>query len=72
MERAMGLLAGGCTVKRAAALSGYADAYYFSRMFKRYIGISPQGYRDAERRNREGAFPRGEEDGQVAYPLPRG
>ena len=71
MERAMGLLAGGCTVKRAAALSGYTDAYYFSRMFKRYIGISPQGYREAERRNREGAFPRGEEDGQVVYPLPR-
>nr|WP_237369145.1 AraC family transcriptional regulator [Rhizobium sp. SL42] len=71
MERAMGLLAGGCTVKRAAALSGYADAYYFSRMFKRYIGVSPQGYRDAERRSREGAFPRGEEDGQIVYPLPR-
>lgn len=71
MERAMGLLAGGCSVKRAAALSGYADAYYFSRMFKRYIGVSPQGYREAERRSREGAFPRGEEDGQVVYPLTR-
>lgn len=71
MERAMGLMAGGCTVKRAAELSGYADAYYFSRMFKRYIGISPQGYQQAEKRSREGAFPRGEEDGQLLYPLTR-
>ncbi|QLF71231.1 helix-turn-helix transcriptional regulator [Peteryoungia desertarenae] len=71
MERAMGLLAGGCNVKRAAALSGYSDPYYFSRMFKRYIGVSPAGYREAERRNREGAYPRGEEDGQVVYPLTR-
>lgn len=71
MERAMGLMAGGCTVKRAAALSGYTDAYYFSRMFKRYIGISPQGYQQSEKRSREGAFPRGEEDGQLIYPLTR-
>ncbi|KGD96354.1 helix-turn-helix domain-containing protein [Rhizobium sp. YS-1r] len=71
MERAMGLMAGGCSVKRAAELSGYSDAYYFSRMFKRYIGISPLGYQQSEKRNREGAFPRGEEDGQLLYPLPR-
>ncbi|TCV73679.1 AraC family transcriptional regulator [Neorhizobium sp. R1-B] len=71
MERAMGLMAGGCSVKRAAELSGYSDAYYFSRMFKRYIGISPLGYQQSERRSREGAFPRGEEDGQLLYPLTR-
>jgi len=71
MERAMGLMAGGCSVKRAAELSGYSDAYYFSRMFKRYIGISPQGYQQAEKRHREGAFPRGEEDGRLIYPITR-
>jgi AraC-like DNA-binding protein len=71
MERAMGLLAGGSTVKRAAELSGYSDAYYFSRMFKRYIGVSPAGYRESEKSNREGLFPRGEEDGQITYPLIR-
>ncbi|NTJ44338.1 AraC family transcriptional regulator [Agrobacterium larrymoorei] len=69
MERAMGLLASGCNVKQTAERSGYNDSYYFSRMFKRYIGVSPAGYKEAERRHREGAFPRGEEDGQVLYPL---
>lgn len=71
MERAMGLLASGCHVKQAAEQSGYSDAYYFSRMFKRYIGISPAGYKEVERQHREGAFPRGEEDGKVVYPLSR-
>lgn len=71
MERAMGLLAGGLSVKRAAELSGFGDPYYFSRMFKHYIGVSPAGYKAAERRHRDGQFPRGEEDGKVIYPLQR-
>ncbi|WP_137131065.1 AraC family transcriptional regulator [Rhizobium sp. FY34] len=69
MERAMGLLAGGRSVKQTAAFIGYSDSYYFSRMFKHYIGVSPAGYKAAERRHRDGQFPRGEEDGQVVYPL---
>ena len=52
-----------------AAMVGYADTYYFSRMFKRYIGISPVGYKRNIKRGRDGAFPRGEEDGQILYPL---
>lgn len=69
MERAMGLLAGGRSVKQTAAFVGYADSYYFSRMFKHYIGVSPAGYKAAERRHRDGHFPRGQEDGLVVYPL---
>lgn len=69
MERAMGMLAGGRSVKQTAAAVGYTDNYYFSRMFKHYIGISPAGYKAAERRHRDGQFPRGEEDGFVVYPL---
>ncbi len=69
MERAMGLLAGGRSVKQTAAQVGYSDSYYFSRMFKHYIGVSPAGYKAAEKRHRDGQFPRGEEDGLVVYPL---
>ncbi|MBT9371831.1 AraC family transcriptional regulator [Rhizobium sp. CSW-27] len=69
MERAMGLLAGGRSVKQTAAFVGYSDSYYFSRMFKHYIGVSPAGYKAAERRHRDGQFPRGQEDGLVVYPL---
>ena len=69
MERAMGLLAGGRSVKQTAEFIGYSDSYYFSRMFKHYIGVSPAGYKAAERRHRDGEFPRGEEDGLVVYPI---
>ncbi len=69
MERAMGVLAAGGSVKKAAEYVGYADSYYFSRMFKRYIGISPAGYKAAEKRHRDGGFPRGEEDGLAVFPI---
>lgn len=69
MERAMGLLAAGRSVKQTAEMMGYADSYYFSRMFKHYIGVSPAGYKAAEKRHRDGHFPRGEEDGLVVYPI---
>jgi len=32
-------------IKRIAAEVGYEDPYYFSRIFKRVIGVSPQHYR---------------------------
>ncbi|MCT7373491.1 AraC family transcriptional regulator [Chelativorans salis] len=69
MERAMNLLASGNTVSETAALVGYSDVYYFSRMFKRHIGTSPAGYKLAVKEGQDGKFPRGEEDGQVIYPL---
>ena len=33
------------TVAQIAAWLGYDDPYYFSRLFKKVMGISPQGYR---------------------------
>lgn len=71
MERAMALLASGQSVKQAAAFVGYSDSYYFSRMFKRYIGVSPAGYKMLQKRHQDGGFPRGEEDGMTLYPLLR-
>ena len=45
MERAMHILGTGRSVKETAAEVGYKDAYFFSRMFKRYLGASPSAYR---------------------------
>ena len=33
------------SVKQLAAALGYDDAYYFSRLFKKVIGLSPAQYR---------------------------
>ncbi len=33
------------SVKQTAAALGYDDAYYFSRLFKKVMGVSPQHYR---------------------------
>ena len=46
MEYAASRLGMGLTVKAVAAELGYADPYYFSRMFKRFIGTSPSSYRE--------------------------
>ncbi len=45
MERAIHLLSLGKTVQETAAELGFKDPYYFSRIFKRYIGASPSSYR---------------------------
>lgn len=45
MEFAVSRLGQGHSVKQVAAELGYSDPYFFSRMFKRYIGSSPSGYR---------------------------
>jgi AraC-like DNA-binding protein len=34
-------------VKEVAAAVGYSDPYYFSRLFKQVIGVSPRDYRRA-------------------------
>lgn len=44
MERAMKFLEAGFTVAAVANEVGYSDPYYFSRMFKRTIGVSPRDY----------------------------
>lgn len=33
------------TIKQISERVGYSDQYFFSRLFKKHIGISPQGYR---------------------------
>lgn len=69
METGMQFLETGCSVAETAHRLGFADAYYFSRLFKRHIGISPRGWQDQVRLRRHGQWPRGQEDGQVIYPL---
>ena len=69
MEIAMQLLEAGKGVTETARDVGFADSYYFSRLFKRHIGISPRGWQDQVRLRRDGRWPRGQEDGEVIYPL---
>lgn len=45
MEYAVYRLGKGQTVKQTAAELGYSDPYFFSRMFRQYIGASPSSYR---------------------------
>ena len=46
MRRACELLRNeNLSVKEVAALLGYSDPYYFSRLFKSVIGVAPRSYR---------------------------
>ncbi|MDS7594860.1 AraC family transcriptional regulator [Agrobacterium tumefaciens] len=54
MERAMHFLEAGLSVASAAAEVGYGDPYYFSRMFKRTLGLSPRDHMNKIRRSRHG------------------
>ncbi|MBK5568982.1 AraC family transcriptional regulator [Ensifer sp. SSB1] len=54
MERAMHFLEAGLSVSSAAAEVGYADPYYFSRMFKRTLGLSPRDHMKRVRQSRDG------------------
>ncbi len=45
MEFAANRLGEGLSVKLVAAELGYTDPYFFSRMFKRHLGVSPSTYR---------------------------
>jgi len=45
MEFAVHRLGVGLSVKEVAAELGYADPYFFSRLFKQYMGASPSRYR---------------------------
>lgn len=35
------------SIKHIAESLGYADPYYFSRLFKKIVGMSPKQYRDS-------------------------
>ncbi|MFN3276057.1 MAG: helix-turn-helix domain-containing protein [Paracoccus sp. (in: a-proteobacteria)] len=69
MEVGMQFLEAGCSVAETAHRLGFADSYYFSRLFKRHIGTSPRGWQEQVRLRRDGQWPRGQEDGQIIYPL---
>ncbi len=47
LDAAYDFLAAGFSVNKAAQMCGYCDAYNFSKMFKKYYGISPS---DVEKR----------------------
>ncbi|MBS6195720.1 MAG: AraC family transcriptional regulator [Clostridiales bacterium] len=36
----------GCSIQAAAAAVGYEDAYHFSKLFKKYYGLSPLYYKE--------------------------
>ncbi len=44
MEHAMRLLKSGFHVSATAAMVGYRDSFNFSKMFKRFVGVSPKQY----------------------------
>ncbi len=46
MERAKELLKGNKSITSIAAETGYMDSGYFSRIFKKYVGMSPRQYRN--------------------------
>lgn len=54
MERAMHLLEHGLSVASAGRELGYDDPYYFSRMFRRTLGLSPSEHVRCVRLAREG------------------
>ena len=47
LERAKDILSSSCcgSIKSIANAVGYDDVYHFSKLFKKYYGISPQNYR---------------------------
>ncbi len=57
MEFAASRLGMGFSVKEVAAELGYADPYFFSRMFKRYLGASPSSYCDKTTRPPRMGYP---------------
>jgi two-component system response regulator YesN len=44
MEKAIELLAKGQSVKECCFLVGYNDPNYFSRLFKKYFGVTPSDW----------------------------
>jgi AraC-like DNA-binding protein len=53
VQRAVGALAGGCTVTNAAYIAGFADAAHLSRTCRRMLGTSPRELVRRMEENRE-------------------
>ncbi len=49
ISRAKEMLRSGQNVKQTAAGVGYSDANYFSRLFKKWEGLSPGDYAQGKR-----------------------
>ena len=47
LERAIGLLRSGTSVKEAALGAGFSEPAYFSRVFARRFGVPPSRWREA-------------------------
>ena len=47
------LLSGSCTVTQAAEYCGYSDPAYFSRVFRKTVGVSPMQYMEEHLKNEE-------------------
>jgi AraC-like DNA-binding protein len=47
LERAIGLLRSGTSVKEAALWAGFSEPAYFSRVFARRFGVPPRRWREA-------------------------
>lgn len=57
MQRAMRLLGDdGRSLEQVAEAVGYSDAFSFSKVFKRAVGVAPRAFRDDERRTRGSAW----------------
>jgi len=48
VERALGLLRDGSSVKAAALGAGFTDPAYFSRVFSRRYGVPPSRWREVD------------------------
>ncbi len=46
-EHAKQLLSGGYSIEEAAEITGFSDRYYFSKIFKQNVGISPGEYQES-------------------------
>lgn len=46
LQAAREILLKGGSVREAASAAGYGDEFYFSRVFRKYIGISPRMFRE--------------------------
>lgn len=52
VEESKKLLIGGHTVEEAAVAVGYTDSFAFSKIFKKYTGVSPKNYQKMRLKNK--------------------